>query len=153
MNRRRRFEILQRFAFTCHYCGRKAPAVELHVDHVHPRSRGGLHEDENLVAACVECNLGKSDWPIEPPQHPRYRYQDVWCELVWEWIGAFKYASVETLPDRERFWPVVERIGKYESVELVLSTHQLHKQFPETPPAELYFVAYERWVAGLEEDP
>jgi len=31
-----RFKILVRDHFTCRYCGRSAPSVELHVDHVHP---------------------------------------------------------------------------------------------------------------------
>lgn len=31
------------------------------VDHVHPVSRGGTNADDNLVAACWECNRSKSD--------------------------------------------------------------------------------------------
>jgi 5-methylcytosine-specific restriction endonuclease McrA len=56
-----RFQILQRDNFTCRYCGRKAPDVVLHVDHVTPVSQGGLSEPDNLVAACEDCNLGKKD--------------------------------------------------------------------------------------------
>lgn len=56
-----RFRVLTRDQFTCRYCGRKAPNAELHVDHVFPRSAGGKNEIENLVTACVDCNLGKSD--------------------------------------------------------------------------------------------
>jgi 5-methylcytosine-specific restriction endonuclease McrA len=47
--------------FTCQYCGRSAPEVELHVDHRTPVSRGGSDVVENLTTACVECNVGKSD--------------------------------------------------------------------------------------------
>lgn len=36
-----RFEILKRDAFACRYCGRRAPNVELHIDHVVPVARGG----------------------------------------------------------------------------------------------------------------
>lgn len=60
VSKRLRFEVLKRDGFTCRYCGMSAPHVELHVDHVHPRSRGGRDEIENLVAACRSCNLGKS---------------------------------------------------------------------------------------------
>jgi len=56
-----RFLVLERDNFTCKYCGRKAPNVELHVDHIQPKSIGGLDELTNLVAACRDCNFGKSD--------------------------------------------------------------------------------------------
>jgi hypothetical protein len=57
---RMRFTVLERDGFTCQYCGRSAPDVELQVDHVHPQSLGGATVLENLVTACVECNVGKS---------------------------------------------------------------------------------------------
>lgn len=58
---RLRFSVLQRDRFTCQYCGRKAPDVVLHVDHILPKSRGGTDVAENLKTACADCNLGKSD--------------------------------------------------------------------------------------------
>ena len=60
-----RFQILQRDGFTCRYCGRSAPDVQLEVDHVEPRSQGGSDEPENLVAACFECNRGKFDKSVQ----------------------------------------------------------------------------------------
>lgn len=54
-----RFEVLKRDRFTCQYCGRKAPDVVLHVDHIHPVADGGTDDMTNLVTACSECNLGK----------------------------------------------------------------------------------------------
>jgi len=56
-----RFAVLKRDNFTCQYCGRKAPDVSLHVDHVIPRSRGGTDAMANLKTACADCNLGKYD--------------------------------------------------------------------------------------------
>jgi len=41
----------------CAYCG--GPATS--VDHVQPRSRGGRHVWENVVAACGRCNRVKAD--------------------------------------------------------------------------------------------
>jgi 5-methylcytosine-specific restriction endonuclease McrA len=41
----------------CQYCGAAADSI----DHVIPRSRGGLHEWENVIAACRPCNLRKRD--------------------------------------------------------------------------------------------
>lgn len=50
--------VLIRDKFECAYCDdRKATTV----DHVIPRSRGGLHRWENVVAACEKCNAKKAD--------------------------------------------------------------------------------------------
>ena len=65
LTQRVRFEILKRDNFACRYCGATAPGVVLHVDHVHPVSRGGKNELENLVTACRDCNAGKGARPIE----------------------------------------------------------------------------------------
>lgn len=64
-NLKLRFRVLSRDAFTCQYCGRKAPDVILPVDHVLPVSKGGKTVEDNLVTACQECNLGKSDTIIK----------------------------------------------------------------------------------------
>src|SRR5690242_11934190 len=67
--------VLERDAHTCAYCGLKADTI----DHVRPRSRGGLHVWTNVVAACARCNHRKGDrllaemgWqlaapPVQPP--------------------------------------------------------------------------------------
>lgn len=64
-----RFRILERDRFTCRYCGRRAPHVELEVDHVHPRSKDGKDDDANLVAACFDCNRAKRDRIVALPGH------------------------------------------------------------------------------------
>lgn len=61
---RTRFEVLKRDGYVCRYCGRGAPSVVLHVDHVKPRSRGGRDTWANLVTACQDCNLGKAHIPL-----------------------------------------------------------------------------------------
>lgn len=61
LSRRMRFAVLYRDGFTCQYCGRKPPEVTLQVDHRNPFSLGGEHSMENLLTACSECNLGKSN--------------------------------------------------------------------------------------------
>ena len=43
----------------CQYCGRKFPTSELSLDHVLPRSKGGTSTWENIVCACVNCNVKK----------------------------------------------------------------------------------------------
>lgn len=60
-----RFDVFQRDRFRCQYCGLSArDGALLHVDHVIPESKGGPTVMENLVTACVDCNLGKSDKDI-----------------------------------------------------------------------------------------
>lgn len=57
-----RFRVLQRDAFRCQYCGRTAASgATLHVDHIVPLDAGGATSEDNLMTACEQCNLGKSD--------------------------------------------------------------------------------------------
>lgn len=67
VSKRLRFEVLRRDNHTCQYCGEKAPDVTLHVDHVVPVSLGGSDKPDNLVAACKDCNLGKTSVPADAP--------------------------------------------------------------------------------------
>lgn len=59
---RRRREIFGRSDGRCRYC-RTALVLEgpWHVEHMVPRALGGGDGAYNLVAACVRCNLAKSD--------------------------------------------------------------------------------------------
>lgn len=65
VSKRLRFEILRRDNHTCRYCGRSAPEVKLTVDHVVPETLGGSDDPGNLVAACADCNSGKSSMPAD----------------------------------------------------------------------------------------
>lgn len=64
-----RFEVFKRDLFTCQYCGAKPPATSLHLDHVHPFSEGGSDDDNNLITACRDCNLGKGSRPLDVDQY------------------------------------------------------------------------------------
>ena len=59
ISKRLRFEVFKRDGFACQYCGKKAPDVVLHVDHVSPVSKGGKNDILNLITSCSDCNLGK----------------------------------------------------------------------------------------------
>ncbi|MCQ6558790.1 HNH endonuclease [Paenibacillus mendelii] len=52
-----RLYILQRDDYVCKYCGRFGDTI----DHVMPKSKGGLSTPDNCVCACAECNLKKAD--------------------------------------------------------------------------------------------
>jgi hypothetical protein len=56
-----RFSVFVRDKYTCQYCGRKGPDISLHLDHRLPVSLGGSNDESNLLTACSECNLGKSN--------------------------------------------------------------------------------------------
>lgn len=43
----------------CQYCGHKFATSELTIDHVKPRSQGGRTIWDNVVCACVKCNVRK----------------------------------------------------------------------------------------------
>ena len=61
-----RSAIMLRDAYTCQYCGTAPGRLQLTVDHVIPRSRGGGHTWQNLVTACTRCNQKKgSNTPEE----------------------------------------------------------------------------------------
>lgn len=54
-----RRNIFARDGNQCQYCGKKFPMAELSLDHVVPRSQGGQSTWENIVCACVSCNVRK----------------------------------------------------------------------------------------------
>src|SRR5438034_6527559 len=61
-----RKNILLRDRNTCQYCGVVLASGELTLDHVIPRSRGGLSTWQNLVACCHSCNRRRGNQtPIE----------------------------------------------------------------------------------------
>lgn len=80
LSTRLRFEILKRDNFICQYCGRSAPDVPLHVDHVVPVAGGGTDDPLNLITSCSECNGGKSDVPlthVRPAEDPAQHAADI----------------------------------------------------------------------------
>ena len=54
-----RFNVFARDKNTCQYCGRRFSRSELNLDHVIPRSQGGLSTWENIVCSCLRCNRVK----------------------------------------------------------------------------------------------
>src|SRR5689334_18686208 len=69
VSKRTRFEVFKRDGFRCLYCGASpltnTLTVKLQADHVEAKSRGGPDDAANLVTACIDCNLGKSDVPLD----------------------------------------------------------------------------------------
>lgn len=53
--------IMARDNHTCQYCGAHATTIE----HIVPRSKGGQHTWDNVVACCGPCNFRKADTLLE----------------------------------------------------------------------------------------
>jgi len=94
LSKRTRYEVLRRDNHTCRYCGGKAPDVELTVDHVNPVALGGTDDPTNLVAACKDCNAGKSSVPPGADL-----VADV-SEDAARWAAAIQVASSDMLANR-----------------------------------------------------
>lgn len=54
-----RRNVLHRDNYTCQYCN--VHKHDLTIDHIVPRSRGGIDAWDNVVAACLKCNVKKGD--------------------------------------------------------------------------------------------
>jgi 5-methylcytosine-specific restriction endonuclease McrA len=56
-----RRNVAKRDHFTCQYCGAQPGGETITIDHVVPRSQGGVSSWTNCVAACLRCNARKAD--------------------------------------------------------------------------------------------
>jgi 5-methylcytosine-specific restriction endonuclease McrA len=78
-----RRNLLERDRHTCQYCNYKGE--ELTLDHVLPRSRGGDDSWENLVTACVRCNVKKGNrTPKEANMSLNYQPRRPYSSLLFE---------------------------------------------------------------------
>ncbi len=84
----------------CQYCGGTAESL----DHVLPRSRGGGHTWDNVVACCRPCNIRKGDrlpaeagftLPHEPqaPRHYAWIYASAGYSMDPDWQPYLKTAG------------------------------------------------------------
>lgn len=95
-----RFRILQRDNFRCRYCGRGPDIVELEIDHIVPRSKGGAGTEDNLQTICTTCNAGKSNAVVRRLED-RVEVEDPvsWCP--WFRHQCIGEACVYTAAERE----------------------------------------------------
>jgi len=91
----------------CQYCGKKFATTELSLDHVLPRSQGGQSIWENIVCACLDCNVRKGGRTprqagmtlIRKPEKPRR------SPLLSMKLNSRKYESWKTFLDNA-YWSV-----------------------------------------------
>lgn len=106
VSKRTRYEILRRDNHACRYCGQMAPEVKLTVDHVMPKALGGSDDPSNLVAACRDCNAGKSSTMPDDPL-----VADVSQRAV-EWGKAIADYHAAQMSDRRKRNAYVKRFLK-----------------------------------------
>jgi 5-methylcytosine-specific restriction endonuclease McrA len=88
--------VFLRDSHTCQYCGKSAE----NVDHVIPRSRGGRHSWDNVVAACRRCNARKEnrlphDVGLRLRRRPRTPPDGFWLRLI---VGRAEPEWIPYLP-------------------------------------------------------
>ncbi|MGH7964211.1 MAG: HNH endonuclease [Candidatus Binatia bacterium] len=88
-----RFNVFARDKNTCQYCGKKFPRTELNLDHVVPRSRGGLSTWENVVCSCFSCNRVKGGrLPQEAGMHLIHKpFRPEWTPFMLETFSLNRY--------------------------------------------------------------
>ncbi len=93
----------------CQYCGKVLQTHQYTLDHILPRSKGGISSWLNLVIACVRCNKKKAGLtliesgmrllraPFEPkPDDPKYNFKLHIKHVRNEWkdYAAYLYWNV-----------------------------------------------------------
>lgn len=107
-----RFEVFKRDSFTCQYCGKSAPEIVLHVDHITPVSKGGANDITNLITSCQDCNLGKKDRELSDNAVVQKRKKQLdelqerreQLEMMVEWQYTLMEIETETLDKAAAFW-------------------------------------------------
>lgn len=92
---------------TCQYCGKRFSTSELSLDHVTPRFQGGRTTWDNVVCACLTCNVRKGGRtpaqaqvalirkPVKPARNPVINIK----------LSEGRYASWKQFLDRA-YWDV-----------------------------------------------
>ena len=92
--------VFARDGHRCQYCSRAAE----NIDHVVPRSRGGAHAWDNVVASCRSCNSRKEDrLPAEAGlrlhRSPRAPHSSLWLVATAGSLDPAWEAYLPELPD------------------------------------------------------
>lgn len=132
---RTRFEIFKRDRFTCQYCGGKPPAVVLHVDHITAVSAGGTNDADNLVTSCKDCNLGKSDVPLDQTRPAPSAASILELREAREQLEAYQVYLLEERKAREAqaehvMRELERRLGVNRTPKRLLDTVTILKELP-----------------------
>lgn len=112
VSKKDRFEVFKRDNFTCQYCGRSAPDVILHADHIDPKAKGGKDDILNLITSCFDCNAGKSDRTLSDDTVIKKRKQQLdqlqerreQLEMMLEWQKGLLELDKESITKIADLW-------------------------------------------------
>jgi 5-methylcytosine-specific restriction endonuclease McrA len=108
-----RTKILMRDRYRCQYCGCKGTALDLSLDHILPRSRGGRTTPENLCAACKACNSRKGD---RTPAEARMPLRTEPSALMYDLDTAVLRHAADLRPEWRKY---IDGVDGVEDVEVV----------------------------------
>lgn len=77
----RQDRLLQQTGGRCGYCACELTRQTVTRDHIIPRAHGGRTTDDNLIAACQECNQRKGDLEVETFRDLYFGGGPFWHEL------------------------------------------------------------------------
>ncbi len=86
----------------CARCGKHLSIKKMTIEHVIPLSKGGTHEESNLLALCLDCNQEKRDYIVSPRAYYNYVPEDVLMQIQEhyfkyldnvEWYGKYNYTK------------------------------------------------------------
>lgn len=132
VSKRVRYEVLRRDGHRCRYCGGTAPVAVLTIDHVVPVALGGSDAPSNLVAACRDCNSGKTSTTPDAPL-----VADVNAHAL-KWAEAMRRVAEERSllrADRqelERSFLAIWKSWTYGGPNLDRYTHDIPSSFGQT---------------------
>jgi len=105
VSKRVRYEVLRRDNNTCRYC--HATDTALTIDHVKPTALGGTDDPSNLVAACKDCNAGKSSAAPDDVLVAQVNNDAL------RWADAVRKAAISTMAGDEALRDRIDTIGRY----------------------------------------
>lgn len=102
-----RRNIFERDKNTCQYCAKKLPKSELTIDHVIPQSKGGRDTWQNLVLACVRCNVHKANRTPGEAEMPLIRrpVKPAWLPTLGTRLPSIEMSSWQRFIDTA-YWDV-----------------------------------------------
>ena len=90
-----RQSIFERDKFRCAYCGDRFKKSELTIDHIDPKSRGGIKSWRNSISACSKCNALKANRTPKEAGMP----------LLFEPTEPSWYQQIKSLSERPNLKP------------------------------------------------
>ena len=153
ISKKTRFEVFKRDGFKCQYCGKCAPEVILHVDHIQPVSKGGENDILNLITACEDCNGGKSDRLLsddsvmakQRAQLEELNERREQLEMMLKWREGMKDIGEQALQAVKDAWE--EEISPFCLTETgIKGIKKLIREFPMQTILDAIEIASERYL-------